>query len=268
MKKPRPDQPLSPLRKIQCQFATGVTQPLTRGDRMRRRWTDGRLASHVVSTFIKPNDALSSLERLEIYNRQYWFRLLDSLREDFPGLRGVLGERRFRNLCVEYVHSYPSVSYTLRDLGARLFQFIIEHPELTAPKTEMARDMANLEWAQIEVFDAGARPILTANDIRRNVAVRLQPYLRFFEFDHAVDQLLKTPNRRSLWRPQKTHLAVHRIDFACYFKRLEPSAFRILKGLQEGVPLEDACGLVDESIQPGTVQEWFQHWMALGWFCK
>ena len=31
------------------------------------------------SEFIKPNDRLSSFERLEIYNRQYWFRLLDCL---------------------------------------------------------------------------------------------------------------------------------------------------------------------------------------------
>ena len=42
--------------------------------------------------FIKPNDRLSSFERLEIYNRQYWFRLLDCLYEDYPGLLSVLGK--------------------------------------------------------------------------------------------------------------------------------------------------------------------------------
>ena len=45
------------------------------------------------ASYIKPNDRLTSFERLEIYNRQYWFRVLGSMVEDFPGLRAVLGER-------------------------------------------------------------------------------------------------------------------------------------------------------------------------------
>jgi hypothetical protein len=41
----------------------------------------------VAAEFIKPNDRLSSFERLEIYNRQYWFRVLDCLYDDYPGPR-------------------------------------------------------------------------------------------------------------------------------------------------------------------------------------
>ena len=44
---------------------------------------------------IKPNDRLSSLERLQIYSRSYWFRILDSFTEDFPGLRAIVGEKQF-----------------------------------------------------------------------------------------------------------------------------------------------------------------------------
>ena len=35
---------------------------------------------------VKPNDRLTSTERLNIYHRQYWYRILDSFNEDFPGL--------------------------------------------------------------------------------------------------------------------------------------------------------------------------------------
>ena len=49
----------------------------------------------VADSFIKPNDRLTSFERLEIYNRVYWFRVLDCLYDDYPGLRAVLGERKF-----------------------------------------------------------------------------------------------------------------------------------------------------------------------------
>src|SRR5262249_33147020 len=70
--------------------------------------------------YIKPNDRLTSFERLEIYNRQYWWRVLASMTEDFPGLRAVLGERRFEDMCRAYLTACPSQSFTLRNLGARL----------------------------------------------------------------------------------------------------------------------------------------------------
>ena len=46
-------------------------------------------------TFIKPNGRMTPLERLEIYRRSYWARVLDSLLDDFPGLCAVLGRRGF-----------------------------------------------------------------------------------------------------------------------------------------------------------------------------
>ena len=73
-----------------------------------------------MAEFIKPNDRLTSLERVEIYNRQYWFRLIDCLYEDFPGLATVLGKREFnRRAILAYLQSFPSRSYTLRNLGKR-----------------------------------------------------------------------------------------------------------------------------------------------------
>ena len=77
------------------------------------------------SEFIKPNDRLSSFERLEIYNRQYWFRLLDCLYEDYPGLLAVLGEKRFLKCVRAYLVRYPSDSFALRDLGSRSVVFTL-----------------------------------------------------------------------------------------------------------------------------------------------
>ena len=50
-------------------------RPLTRDDGMQRmqRW---RATAEVAARFIKPNDRLNSFERLQIYNQQYWWRLL------------------------------------------------------------------------------------------------------------------------------------------------------------------------------------------------
>ena len=87
---------------------------------MQRRWIDNRDMRIVAGEFIKPNDRLTSLERIEIYNKQYWFRLIDCLYDDYPGLLGVLGKRRFNAMGRAYLEAHPSRSYTLRNLGSRL----------------------------------------------------------------------------------------------------------------------------------------------------
>ena len=79
--------------------------------------------------FIKPNNRLTSLERLEIYSRSYWFRALDSLYDDFPGLRAVLGERAFHRLSRAYLADCPSRSFTLRNLGERLAGWLQRNPQ-------------------------------------------------------------------------------------------------------------------------------------------
>ena len=65
--------------------------PLTQQETMPRKRKDGTLNKSEADAIIKPNDRLSSFERLEIYNRQYWFRLYSSFEEDFPGLMAVIG---------------------------------------------------------------------------------------------------------------------------------------------------------------------------------
>ena len=108
------------LAALQRTMARAVMQPLTASERMQQTAPDGKSMRAYASRFIKPNDRLTSFERLEIYNRQYWFRLLSSMIEDFPGLRAVLGDKRFEAMSKAYLVDCPSRSFTLRNLGARL----------------------------------------------------------------------------------------------------------------------------------------------------
>jgi hypothetical protein len=258
----------------------------------------------LVSEFIKPNDRLSSFERLEIYNRQYWFRTLDCLYDDYPGLRAVLGERRFMKLTTAYLSRYPSDSYTLRDLGNRLEQFLREEPRWSTPREELALDMVRFEWAQVVAFDGPANPSVTPDDILDTPASKLrlglQPYLSLLELNFAVDDFLiaikkresdvlrseasnamdgapkaeKRRKRVKLPRPGKIYLAVHRHDNMLYYKRLDPEAFTILRSLGGGATVEDACGeavMVSERTNidwSAQIKEWFDTWSALGWFCR
>jgi len=143
-----------------------IQQPLTASESMRKRTPDGKSVEKIVDEIIKPNDRLSSFERLEIYNRVYWFRILSAMADDFPGLRAVIGQRNFDQLLIAYLSDCPSESFTLRNLGSRLQAWLRNHREF-APKTErIALDMVRLEWADIEAFDGAELAKLTEADLR------------------------------------------------------------------------------------------------------
>jgi len=187
-------------------MATALFRPLTQDDRMQRTWVDGRAMSKVAESFIKPNDRLSSFERLEIYNRVYWFRVLDCLYDDYPGLRAVLGDERFMKLITAYLTKYPSESFTLRNLGSRLEKFIRDEPKWAYPHQPVALDMVRFEWAQVVAFDDPAHPNIMPDDILdakpQKLRLGLQPYLTLLQLDYAVDEFLiavrkKDSDRRS-----------------------------------------------------------------------
>lgn len=264
---------------------------------------DGTRMQEVADGFIKPNDRLTSFERLEIYNRQYWFRVLDCLYDDYPGLRSVVGERKFMKLATAYLTKYPSDSYTLRDLGNRLEQFLKDEPHWSGSRQEIALDMVRFEWAQVVAFDGPSKPVVTPDDLidtpPDKMRLGLQPYLSILKLDYPVDEFLiavkkdadslrgeasnamnsaPATNREStqipLPQPEVTYLAVHRFDDMLYFKRLEPEGYAILEALTEGCTLEDACAkAVEQNTRANAdwqalIKEWFDNWAALGWFCR
>jgi hypothetical protein len=137
------------LLEVQRHMANAIFQPLTRSDRMARG---------ADAEFVKPNNRLTSLERLEVYGRSCWFRVIDSLYDDFPGLRAVLGDRAFRRLSRAYLADSPSRSFMLRNLGSGVEDWLRRNPQYAGHRHTLALEMVRPEWADIEVFDSAARP--------------------------------------------------------------------------------------------------------------
>src|SRR5690242_14551628 len=153
------------LMQLQRTMARAVMQPLTPSERMQRRAPGGGSMRRYAARFIKPNDRLTSLERLEIYNRQYWYRVIDSMYEDFAGLCAVLGTRAFDRLIRAYVAECPSRTFTLRNLGSQLEDWLRRNPGYAGPKLAIALDMVRLEWAHIEAYDGEAANTLGPEDL-------------------------------------------------------------------------------------------------------
>jgi hypothetical protein len=237
---------------------------------------------------------MSSLERLEIYNRQYWLRVLASLGDDFPGLRAVAGRTRFDRLVRAYLAQCPSRCFTLRNLGSRLPDWLAANPRWTEPRSALALAMARLEWAHIEAFDEAELAVAVPAEVAGTTRLALQPHLRLLQLDYPVDDLLievrrklpggdlaghgavppRHPRAHRGVPEQQVFLAVHRHDLTVYYKRLRPEAFRILQAIRHGAPLEAALeagftgSAMAEAERPGFLREAFHDWAGFGWFAR
>ena len=280
------------LDQIQRAMFHAVRQPLTGNDGMRNTAPDGTSLRHTAEQVIKRNDRLTSFERLEIYNRQYWFRMISSMSDDFQGLRVILGDKLFHKLVIAYLVDHPSTSFTLRNLGSKLERWLHNHRECVAGVENIALDMVKLEWAEVEAFDGEAWETIGAEDLARlgpDPLLRLQPYIRLLELSSPVHDLLlrirqrrrnaddEAPVRklpaRSLPKPQKTFVAVHRLDNSVYFKDIDAEAFAMLTtflregSISEAIDSVDWAGRSEEQIS-AAVRDYFAQWASLGWFCR
>ena len=283
----------SGLVELQRAITGALMKPLTADEEMQSSNTA------LAERFIKPNDRLTAFERLQIYNQQYWWRLLGAFGEDFSGLRAVLGERKFDKLASAYLEEHGSSSWTLRNLGSKLTAFLEANPKLTHPRTALALDVARVEWARVLAFDGPARKIIGPAKLARTPADRLrlglQPHIVLLELSHPVDELMRKLKRTEFSamsnavgasghrkRSQVTvrrsrapvFLAVHRLENSVYFKRHDREAHALLLALRGGATLEAACetAFADSTDAPekcaAKIREWFSRWAEFGWFCE
>ena len=290
--------PTMSLAELQRQMAAAVMMPLTTDEDMRSHATDGRPMTAVAASFIAPNSQLTPFERLEIYNRQYWYRLKDALAEDFTALRAVVGSLAFEKLSIAYLIDHPSRSFSLRNLGSSLPAWLAAHPEHAGRRHRLALDVVRIEWAFVETFDNSERTPLTLDQIATldgNSLLGLQPHLQLIALDYAADDVVlalhrqqkrgtseagvkhddgpEPPARLPRLRRRPTWVAAHRFDNAVYYRRLEREEFLTLASLRECKPLGEAvaAGLADSrkpaARQPALVRSWFAHWAELGWIC-
>lgn len=286
------------LLELQRRMSEDVRRPLTPDFQMQTTTEDGLTTSEIAAGYVKPNPRLTSFERLEIYNRQYWFRVIGSVSEDFPALEAVLGSTRFDALVLAYLRENPSTSFSLRDLGAKLPGWLVNHPEFAAARHQLAVDVARLEWAYVEAFDgASLPPVSTAGlaGIGADWRLRLQPHLQLLELRYPVDEIVlpvrkRTPEgdivsnaalkRKETWRAglprmrrSTVHLAVHRYDNSVYYRRIDREAFLLLSALSMGDSIATAISIafarsrLGPDKQISKVHEYFAHASELGWFC-
>lgn len=286
------------LEALQREMAAAIMLPLTPDEDMRPVASDGRPMAEIAASFIAPNSQLSPFERLEIYNRQYWYRVLSALAEDFPALRAVVGSTAFEALSIAYLTAHPSKSFSLRNLGSKLADWLAANPQYAGRRHRLAVDVTRIEWAFVESFDNADHDPLTLEQIATLDAssrLALQPHLRLITLDYPADDLVLAlhdhekrqtseasvkssemptePAKLPKLRRRSTWLASHRVDYSVYYLRLQREEFLTLAATRKGLSLVDAleAGFAEssmpESSRPKRIMEWFANWAELGWIC-
>lgn len=286
------------LEELQREMAIAVMQPLTAEEDMRDVAPDGRAMSDVAASFIAPNSQLTAFERLEIYNRQYWFRVLGALQEDFAALRAVVGAQAFEALSIAYLTVHPSRSFSLRNLGSKMVEWLSANRQFAGRRHRLAVDVARIEWAFIEAFDSAEREPLTLEQIGTldgDSRLALQPHLQLIALEFPADDIVlalhkrersqaseagvkhdegdKKPAKLPRLRRKATWVAAHRFDNSIYYRRLAREEFFTLTALRDGLPLGQALAAgLSEIASPKArsaerVRGMFAHWAELGWVC-
>lgn len=260
-----------------------IRRPLDAEMRIDENAKLGKLAEK----FLLPTDKLSSLQRLEIYNQQYWYRMLDSLEEDFPALCKIIGKDEFRRLSVEYINNNPSRTHFLSDLGCDMHKYVATNSggmEIKEPvNVRMCLDVISVEWAQIHAFDAEekapASPAGKNSQELFQIEFRLQPHISLLKLSYDVREFilqLKDSGSKIAYPSAKTnYLAVHRHENQVYMKELTKEASTMLEAIQDGASIENCIERVleenehlDVGILAQSVQEHFASWIRLGWLCS
>jgi len=292
------------LRKLQRLVLSLIRRPLNSKDRIRKMAEDGQSIEVLAQGIFEPSQTMTSLERLEVYNQQYWFKMLEAFYQDFSGLSYLIGKRRFRKLVEAYLEKYPPRSARLGDIGSELEAFLRENPDfLGATTQEAAIDMVRLERALFRAFDAPDYPTISSKDIieakPEALRIGLQPHISLLELQYAIEdfllsgleksgmgtsemgivdrrkQPLKKPKRFFALKRQKHWVVVHRFRNVPYIKLVESPVFRFLSLLEKGHTLYEACEAFltgndkrEENFSELQLLQWTQEFTVLGWFCR
>jgi hypothetical protein len=249
--------------------------------RRRRDLTRDAETTALAARYFTGNDRLSPVEQLEIYREQFWLRHTSSLVEDFPGLGAIVGQHAWERLVEEYLETYIPDCRSLRDLGRKLPDFVesctwLEHRALCA-------DMARLEWAYVELFDAPDAHALSPQklssippDAWQRARLVLNPALRLLEVQYPVAELRRrvqeTGNAGDIPLESSRHLVLYRsLDRAIQNQAITAGAFELLRALGAGIPLVPACEAAMAAVPleatriEAKIGEWFQRWGEQAW---
>ena len=210
------------------------------------------IAQHIVS------DKLSSEFRLSIYANGYISRLMEVLENDYPVLKGLLGDDLFYELCQQYIAQYPSTYASLRWFGQHMPAFL-QLAESCQHAPYLA-ELAQLEWTLVNAFNAADEVCIQESDVAQ-VPVEKWPELSFV-FHPSVHAFSYQWNILPIWQAHKDQkplsdaqqlsspetCLVWRRELNTLFRTLEGDEALLFSAAREGASFSQLCEILSEHL--------------------
>ncbi len=195
----------------------------------------------------------------------------------------MLGEAAFRELVQAYLRAHPPHRPSLRDVGAKLPEFLAGSPAAAELRGRhaLAPDLARLEWALLEAFDAADAPPLPRTALAALAPERwaglrfaFQPALRLLALGFPVERVRRAYDAEdselpAALAPHSTQVGVWRHEERVFYRALEPieaeALARALAGASFGRLCEEMAARLSEAVAPLRAASLVDRWQADGW---
>lgn len=277
------------LKSTQQWFASIITQPIQDNSKMQPLSPKGLPMEQEAKQLIAPSPTLKPHQRIEIYNQQYWWRLLSTMHEIYPLVTRLFGYYQFnKTIAVPYLVKYPPDHWSLNHLGCHLPKWVEE--DYHAEDKKLIYDSARLDWSFNDSFIAGQKPPLDMQNLPipgdisslLSVPLYLQPHVTLFKFDydlpafrvpfikedgdHWIDnefpELVKGNYHFVVSRAPNLNISWHEVSEGEFF---------LLTILQKGASIDDACEALENAEDRiseeamANLHKWFQEWVIRQW---
>lgn len=278
------------LKKTQQWFGSIIGRPVDENSLMNPISPSGHPMDQEAANFISPSPTLRPAQRIQLYNQQYWWRLLNTFHDMFPLLLRLFGYHDFnKTIGIPYLVKYPPRHWSLSLLGDRLVQWIEE--DYHAEDKNLILNTAKVDWAFNHSFIAPALKPITSDDLPANgdlsfllkKKLYLQPHVHLFEMDYDLFQFrvefLKHPpdywienDFPKLEHSQPRYFYLSRTqDNNMTWNEISPGEYHLLRLFQKGTSIEKACNWLekqDPSLYESAMKNlhlWFQEWTIRRW---
>jgi hypothetical protein len=215
---------------------------------------------------------LSESERVTLYQTSWWFRLYESIADDYAALVKCIGAVKFKNLIKAYLKAYPPNSYTLvyaADCLPEFLEYSIDPPGKDPAAQNLVKndpwliDLAKAERAYYRSTHA-ADPVawdpnwLTQlnSETASKLRLRTQPSVSLIKSDWNIAKVLE---KEKTCPAGPCHLVIYRKGFRPTHRELAPLQYQLLQLASTEATLNDWAECAGDSTEWVTwLGEWTQ----------
>lgn len=277
------------LKNTQKWFASIITRPIDEDSKMNPVSPSGMPMEKEAWTYIAPSPTLQPAQRIQLYNQQYWWRLLSTLQENCPLVVRLFGFHDFNvTIATPYLDAYPSTHWSLNSLG-RLLPKWIEESYHASDKT-LVLNAARLDDAyaysftvkQLPPLDMDKLPVKGDISSLLDRTIYLQPHIHLFTFDRDLlnfryEFLKQEPDYwvdndfPTMEKGKEFFFVIYRNhENNVAWTTVGPAEYALLSQFKNGTSIEKACEwlegqkeFLDEAMQ--NLPLWFKKWASRQW---